>query len=457
MPIPPDAIPLVAKPNWRESYTVGYAFKTDIVTVGDGTEQRIARRRTPRKTLGFTATLSQARARLFSGQMAKNQGKRFLVPEHTLSQRMDADMPAGATVLPITVIPPWMAAGMFVALYDKDRFAAVTISTVAFGVVALDSPVGEAWSAAATRVAPARLGRVQPSFSGARHTATILEVPIQFTEEPGSEIYPLFFDEAFTQSALFHGRELFVLPPDWGQSPSVSYDTDLQQLDYDHGVIDYFNPENLRSKSTQFAFTEATRQSVKYATDFFFRMKGQQQSFYAPTWTSDMELSQEIVPGSNMLRMVGRDLYDYFSGPMGDRVHRNIVMRTGTALVPLSILDITLDSPESQVSTVQLALPIPAGITKAGVRMISWLPLCRMASDNLTVSWLTDGVAQFNLTFKTLPDAFDEIRLAGDQLTVAGWHITMAFNNELTAPRNKLFGTERVFLLADTYISIGGP
>ena len=452
MAIPTDATMLQAPANWRESYIVTYAFLTDVLTATDGTEQRLARRRSPRKTIGFTASLPYSQARVFEGQVNRGQGRRFILPELPMSVPMDRGMAAGAQTLQIASVPAWAAKKTIVVLRDRDYMEARSIVNVGSSSITFNETSAYAWPASAI-VAPGRVGQVSDKMQGLRLSSTVLEVPILLTESPASAVYPVYYDAVFTRGPLFNNKELFPIRPNWATNPQITYDTERTTLDYDQGVTENYDFSNLRSRLTQYAFVGIDYATVKVATDFFFRMKGQQRAFYLPTFASDMLLAVAFNPGDTVLYMQGRDLYDNIGV---DGVYRNIALMTPSGVVPLSINTIGVTN-DGLNTTLVLNKPVPAGVVSSTVSQICWLNLVRFATDTLSVSWLTSAVAQFNMTFKTLPDAIGEIRINGLSITIGGSYPTVSEYQVLEEEKDRALFGDYVLLIGDRTLTIGGP
>jgi hypothetical protein len=85
-----------------------------------------------------------------------------------------------------------------------------------------------------------------------------------------------------------------------------------------------------------------------------------------------------------------------------DKTRRGIaIYKKDGSIVTLRLTAIDSVAPAGQ-SRLTLASPLSAALNMTDVSMVSWLPLCRFASDSLTLNWVTDKVANFIMNVQTL-------------------------------------------------------
>ena len=132
-------------------------------------------------------------------------------------------------------------------------------------------------------------------------------------------------------------------------------------------------------------------------------MKGQAREFYMPTWESDIPLGNTIPGGSTHLRVKGTS----FATTYGDStIYKalSIFLWDGTVYNRVITGINTVDDLLGQDTIISVSEAFPESIEVDDVRMISWLPVWRLASDTFVVAWKTNSVAQYQLPMKILED-----------------------------------------------------
>ena len=132
--------------------------------------------------------------------------------------------------------------------------------------------------------------------------------------------------------------------------------------------------------------------------NFFLRQKGRRGEFYVPSDTADVPLA--AATGNAFLYVDGQE----FAAAWADHpVNRAVAfkMRDGTRFYR-QVVAITVQGEQSRV---QLDQAVPYYLSPADVEVISWLPVMRLASDELIIEWLTTNAIRARLTYRTLKAA----------------------------------------------------
>lgn len=384
------------QPNWRDSYRVTYEYRSEIFTSRSGKEQRRALRTTPRKTIEFTTTLKFNTLRKFNQDLAVWQNRLFIIPE-VPRQVAFADV-LGLNVLSTTLeyMPDWVVPDAVVILSYKDRLDTRKIAAVD-GLDVTFVTAGEAWPAG-TLMHPALNGFLASEVTATNVTNAVAEVAITFNVKAGSEAVI----DPPAAPTTFNGREVFLLPSNWTTPQQVTYRTVLEQVDYQRGLTEEFRPVPFNTLVVQSAFTGRNFDSVNAIVDFFKRLKGQRGEFYRPTEQADLDFVQ-AVSGSHNLRVAGLDAFENYDE---STVYSSlcILLVDGTRLFRSVSAISTVNDELGEDSVLALATTFPATLTAAQVSRISWMPVCRLASDQLVIEWVTNAVGQTQLTIQTLEE-----------------------------------------------------
>lgn len=385
-----DVWPL--RPNWKSSYSVTYAFLTNILTSRSGREQRRALRQTPRKSVQFGCTAAAARFRALVRTLSTKQGDLLVFPEVTQNVTTSALSAISAVNFLIGEVPAWLSEDEQVVLAYGDRAELRTVASTGSLAVTFVEANSVAWPAG-TRVCRALFGRLNDSIRLRQVTAGVLDGRISFDVEPGSEtaFYP---PEA---SVTWNGREVFLEPSNWANAHDLTFTRDVQQVDYNRGVVTTYLPVAFGTQARAADFLGRSPENVARIVNFFLRMGGRQGEFYAPTDEPDMVLAQNAASGVTIVRMLGTDLAAAYAD---DAVHQAIcVLMTDGRRFYRTVETLVMEGGNSKLT---LGSALPYAITPATVANICWLPVMRLGSDELTIEWLSDQVAQARLIFQTL-------------------------------------------------------
>jgi len=401
--------------NWKSPFVVQLEYKTTIVRSRSGREQRRALRKTARKRFDFSVLLAQGKGQAFKTAISGWLGNLFLFSDPTKSLTLVNPLFAGATVLEVSETPYWLVFGAWVSLEYRGSAGARKVqrvegSTIHFSDTdAINWPVG-------TKMAPLFIGRLGDSFGYRQYTSEAAEAALDFQVDPLSEQFrpvgePVdYFDEV----------ELFLKKPNWVQPLDMNIEAEIDTLDYGRGAIRTFRPENYNRRIQKARYLGRNRAEAEYVEGFFSRMRGRRGMFYTPTWENDLPLSANVVAGTNQLFSSYLEIARFLSDdPSRQRI---ILVTKDGRYFPNRVSDISLstagygraygfDYGGSDLVDLQTVVtvrdPWPEDIAMSDVRAVSWLMASRLSTDMISFSWLTDSVAEFDLTFTSLEDLGD--------------------------------------------------
>lgn len=203
--------------------------------------------------------------------------------------------------------------------------------------------------------------------------------------------------------AVFNGRELFAVKPNWASAPDVSYESEREVIDYARGRTETFTPIEFLTRVSKFTYTGRSYQDMNLIRQFFERMKGQRGEFYMPTWEDDVAVDFVSPPNTQTIRVAGPQFAADYGG---STVHRAIAvfLRDGTTIYNLVEDIFEVDDSDGNDSVIQVQDLWPVEISADTVKSISWLHVWRHATDTLTIEWLTNTVGQCQMTMRTLED-----------------------------------------------------
>lgn len=385
-------------PNWDSEVDVTLEYRTEVITSHEGDEQRIAVRQTPRKNISYQAIASARGFRSFAAFMNVHQRKVSFIPEFGRGAYLALPTTTGDDVIEIAEAVDWMQVGQTIVLFDggvtDHRVELRSIVDVDGQSVTLNIPLKQDWEVGA-KVYPAVEGQLPATISSRMNTNNTATISMNFDVAPGTEI-PL---DPGSPAVVHDGREVLLKRPNWADLPTADFEALRDQVDYGFGRTSHFTPVDFNNRMLKATYLGKDRDEVEDFMRFFCRQMGQRGEFFMPTFTEDLIMTAAATSASPLMRVEGAEIANDF----GDRkVYRNIAvfLDDGTRIIrTVSSMTVSDDGADTIIT---LSSNWGRNFQPSAVLMACWLPLWRFASDALTVSWVTDGAAQFAVNLKTL-------------------------------------------------------
>lgn len=378
-------------PDWAGGYETTRSFRTDIAVSRSSTEQRRGLRDVARFSARYRTVVQDAELRAASHFLRAWQNKPTAVPDFARYRLTTGSSSGGASTLTMTSPPAWAAAG-FLAVLCGDDIELVEIAGVAGSTITLADPLANAWPSGSV-LRPALHGLLDGRISASRFHRGAAEIGVSLACYPGGEPP----EAEGTATDTFNGREVFTVDPDWAGRPNLDHLFPVEQVDFGIGRSAQFRPIAAAQRLTEAQFNLGVADAVELE-QFYLRMKGRRGSFYRPTMEKDFALAATAGSGTASFLASGTDLatdfgsVDYAANPTA----LEVVMTSGTRLRRL-ITGITVSGGNSSVA---VSGTWGVSLTAATVARISWMPLARFASDDLTTSWRTPSTATIRLGFQ---------------------------------------------------------
>lgn len=378
-------------PDWSGAYETTRSFKTDMTVSRSNIEQRRALRDVPRFSAQYRTIVQDADLRAASHFLRAWQNKPSAIPDFARHALTTGSSSGGASTLTMTSPPAWAAAG-FLAVLCGDDIELVEIADVTGSTITLADPLANAWPSGSV-LRPALHGLLAGSTSSSRFHRGASEIAVSLACYPGGE--PI--EDEGTATDTFNGREVFTAEPDWSGRPSLDYLFPVERVDFGIGRTAQFRPIDTAQRLTEAQFN-LSRADAVLIEQFFLRRKGRRGSFYRPSMEQDFALAATAGSGTSAFLASGTDLADDFGSVdyAANPTAIEVVMISGTRLRKL-VTGITVSSGNSSVA---VNSSWGVALTAATVARISWMPLVRFASDDLTTSWRTPASASIRLGFQ---------------------------------------------------------
>lgn len=389
------------EPAWPPSgqtYKVSYSFSTAIGLSRSGKEQRIANRTFPRKQVGFQSQISQDSFRAFKDRMWYWQHRPFAIPEIPRRAESSGPMLTGEDTMRFPVVPFWAVPEAQVILAYLGTEDIRVVASVDGDRVRFKTRSGQSWPPG-TVMHPGLTGNVASNVSTPRLTNAVATVTTGFDVTPLSEPnLPLS-----PAPARFNGRELFLKKPNWSQRVEGAFVHESEILDYGRGPVNRETPIEFGTETRRGTYLNRNFEEAEYIRELFFRMKGRQGEFYMPTWEYDFRPAVTQFEGTAGFRVAGLEFAAMYGA---STVHKALFVQLENGAIltrrVLSLQPVTDGIGSDSLITVDE--PWEYEISEETVVMAGWMPVWRFISDDLTVEWLTDKVANVQLNMMTLED-----------------------------------------------------
>lgn len=396
-------------PNWdRTPVVVKYEFLTEILTSRDGSEQRIQKRKLPRKTLEFEVraldTPVAQNHRQMRMMMQAQQNKTFVVPEWT--RRVYLANPVGVNEQQATLayVPQWLYPGRQVCLSNGGQADLVTIDTTdpLTGVVTFSTYLSREWGRDACMM-PALSCYMPDTLRGTLHLPHASTHQVTFTQFPTSESEEAFAGDA--PMTMLDGREVFTRRPNWRVDLALEEMWPVETVSFDSGPIERFRVIGFPTRVTKFSLMSKSQAEAEDILRFFLRKAGRAKEFWFPSQEDDFELKEASPAGLNTARVGGLDVLQLDSLTNGSLRGVEFLQENGERIF-MKIISVSLRSDSFGSDTlITFSEALPSNVGPGYTKRVSWLHLARFAVDSIAFAYETPWVAQIEAAIQTLPYA----------------------------------------------------
>lgn len=382
-------------PDWSSGYEVKRAFRTDIITSRNNTEQRRALRDVARFSARYSTVVQDSDLRAANHFLRAWQNQPTAVLDFSRYALLTGASSAGVATLTLASPPAWVAADRLLVLCDADTNELVEVDSVADPTITLAATLDNAWATGSV-VRPAIFGLLSGQITSSRYHRGAADIAVNIAAYPGGE--PI--EDEGTAATTFNGYEVFTAEPDWSGSPSLDYLFPVEQVDYGIGRTAQFRPIDMAQRTVEAEFAGLSASAALAIEQTFLRAKGRRGAFYRSAGEKDFVLAATATSGSSFFLDSGLDLFNDFGGVdyAENPTAIEVCLTSGTRLHRL-ITGITSSAGNSRVA---VDSAWPTDLTTSNVARISWMPLVRFASDEMTTRWQTPLSATIRASFQTV-------------------------------------------------------
>lgn len=374
------------------------SFGTDVLPSLDGGSQRVSFRKNPRQRLSGPVVVDGRARREIEALLFGWQSRSFGVGVWHERMTSTAAVSAGAVVIPAVTAWVDLRVGQLVAIVTDSRtYDVVTVLSFDSTSITLVSSLLNAYPAGSF-VVPVRVGRMAQVISGKRYATSVERWILDFLIDSND------VDSSFASAAAFstYGGKILLDDCQVMQSDSgvdVSYRTRVRVIDNNTGIV-YQTTDWDRSERNHIkGFQVSTRQQLYELRQLLHEIRGQQQSFYLPTFADELIVTQTMSIGTATVTVDNIGFARY----VVSRAPRNILKVTftdGTSLIRVVQAAIALSATEEQLT---LDTTWPATRLAGEVSRVQYYEETIFASDEIVIEHLGIGLARVFVPVRAVP------------------------------------------------------
>jgi len=360
---------------------------TNIITPTDGigSEQRIALRSMPRQSFTYSIPLmNEKQQSRFEAVMFGNQKSTWDLPIWVEKILHTATITAGDMVITVdTTTADFRNDGYVIIWKSLTEYEKVLIDTVNAGSLTLSAAVVSTYTGnkfimpcrTANVVGIARRKNDEVPFSIAQVTFAVKD-NILLSGYVADQEYADDASPAEDLPIIITGSVIGM------QNKEYSSDSDSMLQDYNTGDFDYFSDSEFNLIVQNWTFYNNTRAKCWDFRLFLHSLLGRRGTCWMPTYREDLIQIETIGAADTEIQVENIELADNM-GLNDLRTHLAFIFTDGTIL-PRKIEDISENTAGYDVVTIDSALGLEV---ESGDCIISFLDLCRQASDVINIDW----------------------------------------------------------------------
>lgn len=401
---PPNNGPLFFPfaPNWRSPFDETLTFFSWAMTAEDGSEQTGSiNGDMPRREFEYTVTLNHRHTQMLENMLFAYQSRAWFFAHWGEGSKLTSAIAQGAESIPFdTTMRSFTTTGLAVIYRDPDHWEIVTATTKSdTGITISNGGTQFAWPAGA-RVYPLFEGYINASLSGRRKTDSLVEMPISFTCEPSKT-------ETNTPQgspvATYRGVELYRGRLNWASDVESSFNSDVRVLDYKAGQLKVHSASRWTPNVRKHQVLLKDMLSIFSFRQWLARREGMARPCWMESGMTDFTPAEPLAAGAQAIR-VQKNRYGQLAAAHPARRDIIILMRDGTYLVRriTAVAQYSADADNLLIDA-----PLPAGFSMANFKRISYLNRYRLASQEVTLRWVTDSVVTCDVNLRPQRTALD--------------------------------------------------
>lgn len=310
-------------PNWAGGLNERIEWRTDVLTMRDGSEQRVRLRADPRRSFEFEVWEHGADVGLIDLLLCAWQSRVYAVPVWADRSALTATLPAGTTQIAIdTVQRDYHDGGLAIVGVGARQTEALEIAATASGAITLKRATLQTWPAGAW-VAPARLGRLPSRQSITRPAAALSLARLRF------DLDDLASTSGVVDAPSYRGADVLVRRPNRIEDITAEYLRLVDVFDNDTWLPVVADIPNRPYVVRSHQYLLRDRDDIAAMRAWLSARAGRQVPFWVPTWERNFEVASTVAIDAVSLLIVSQGFATYFQDLPG-RQDIALLHRDGT-------------------------------------------------------------------------------------------------------------------------------
>ncbi len=374
-------------------------FKSEVLGHVDGSEQVLALLKDPRQTWNYRYQLETTERQRMLAQIFDWQDNLFAVPVWTEQVRLTANASVAAVSVSVasTTDLDIRLGGMAVVWESSTKFDVVVISSITSTTVGFTTtPLTNSYTTSAfARLIPLRLAFMADSVGSERYPVNLDAYDIRF------EVYDNHTG-ALTPStsgfSTYNGKVLLDACNVMDRTKRQQFVRKVTIIDAETGQITQKSTWDKGKRVHEKGFTAHNRAAILALRRLLFSLRGQQVSFYIPTFIDDLTVAANLTLGASTIDITNIGYTRFIKSRAPKNVFK-ITFTDGTSLVRVVSSSIEVST---TVERLTLDTTWPANRTVAQISSVQFYELVRFATDQFEIQYPRLGLAQLFAPVKSL-------------------------------------------------------
>jgi len=353
---------------------------TDILMPRDGigSEQRISIRSIPRQSFSYTILLQTEKEQSqFEAMMFGWQKKGFALPIWTEKvTHTSTIIAADRTIVVDTTNSDFRDSGFVLIWKSLTEYEVIRTVTVADNLLTLDSSIVGTYTGNKF-IIPCRTAQVSGVSKRTNSEVPFSRAQINFVIKDNALL------SGYTAVQEYLGLPIVTTGSFIGQrDKEYSSESDSFLQDYDTGDFDYLSDSEFNIIGQNHTFYNVTQAECWNFRLFLHSLVGRQGTFWLPTYRNDLTHTETISAVETGINIQNIKLADNMTFNTL-RTHLAFILPNGT-IICRAITNIVEVDDDEETITIDTALGVEVAM---GGCTISFLDLCRQASDVVDIEW----------------------------------------------------------------------
>lgn len=383
------------KPNWSNPVVERLEWLTDIIQAASGKEQRIKLRSKPRLSFDYDlTTMSTADSQRLINYVYFYQKYTLLCPCWINKHTIKAALNPGDTEILVNVKPNLLMSSKQGILISGHKYEVVVLKKVTSLKCELEFPIEIAWPID-TELYPLLEGRFSESVDINAITDHYLSMSIAMATDP---VQTNAYLPTLSAPKTFKGFEFWDTGTNWDADVSHTYTITPEIIDNETGAITYL--QSLKPTTTTKSIKVILNGSEKINNfkGFLNRREGKLNPFWLIFEVNNMTLARIAGSADTEILVLNNGVLPIFNI---DIQHKYLRFRLISG--EFIIKEITNVSKTDNINHVKLTIDSSFGkmIYPESISKIEFLKFCRLATDTIELTYITDSIATCEFPIQT--------------------------------------------------------